>query len=146
LPATPGQIESVSALPNLSIYKTGATINAPIPQEEKKILGVSTPVKNISCQSCFDWQLLGLEILLLGGYFSLANKFQFLNKAFSIVVPVGIYILFLGINGGCTTNRFFCRFFFQLDLILFMLAVIINKHKFVHHKIDLLEERIGKAL
>lgn len=144
LPAIPGGRANTSSGISFSIYKKNA-IGSALPKEENKILGVSK-VREATCKKCTDWQLLGTEVILLIFYFYLSSKFRFLNRVASIVIPVGIYALYLQINGSCFTNKFFCRYFLQLDIILFMLVVIFQKHKPLPRSLRNFEEKLERKL
>ena len=148
VPGTPagtvlGTNKTLSKTPNLSIYKQvlGASASGvPKPTVEGK-----TPVREVAltkgaeCPTCIDWQLLAGGVILLILFFYLANRFPFLKQIYSLVIPVAMYILFLKINGQCLTNEFFCKYFLELDIIIFILAVIIRKNRYLQHKIYSLE-------
>lgn len=144
LPAIPGFKPGVAPTPNLSIYKTvqGASISATPTIEARTDVPVPLAIaseESSVCLTCVSWQLLIGEAILLISYFYLAGRITSLRGFFSIVIPIAMYILFWKINAGCRTNEFACKYFLQLDIIIFMVIVIIYKNKYFNFKIDILE-------
>lgn len=149
LSAIPGFMKSVANIPNLSIYKTvqRASISA-TPAIEA---GIDAPVplvmgsrESSKCLTCVSWQLLIFEAILLISYLYLAERVIFLRKIFSIAIPIAMYILFWKINGQCFNEEFFCRYFLQLDVIIFIVIVIVYKNKYFNFKTNLLERFFKK--
>ena len=145
LPAIPGQkvgadqkvINNVVKTPNLSIYKPvlGANVPTATPAGgEIETLTTSTPSapEPTKCGVCMGWQLLIAEIALLISYFILTKRFKFLKEIYSILIPVGIYVVFSNINQGCSPSDFSCKYFIPLNVIFYMLIVIIYKNKYLN--------------
>lgn len=157
LSATPGTVSGNTSggnTPNLSIYKSegvmGVSASAtPTIIEEKIDIQTPKPIavvdeNFISCADCIGWQLLLGEFFLLVFYFFLSRKITFLKQIFSVIIPVGIYITFKIINANCPMNNFYCEYFLQLNIIIFMVAVVLYKNKFISRKISVLEDYIDK--
>lgn len=151
LSAIPGFRKSVSNTPNLSIYKTiqGASISA-TPTIEA---GVEVPVplvivskESFKCLTCVSWQLLIVEAILLISYLYFAGRVTFLKQIFSIAIPITIYILFWKINGECSINTFTCKYFLQLNVIIFIVIVIVYKNKYINSKTNLLKRFFKKGI
>ncbi len=123
-----------SAGSNLSIYETDSTGNGFASTEEDRVMGASSSVLPTTCQRCMGWQLLGAEILLLVAYFLISSKFRAFNKIGSVFIPMAVYLLFLKINGSCPSNNFFCNYFLQLNILIFIFFVIAQKYKTFHPK------------
>ena len=150
LSVIPGFRESVSNTPNLSIYKTvpAASISATPTIEAEVDVPVPLVIANeesSKCLICVSWQLLIVEAILLISYLYLARKVTFLKQIFSIAIPIAMYMLFWRINGECSINTFTCKYFLQLNVIIFMVIVIINKNKYFNFKINLLERFFKKT-
>ena len=149
LSAVPGFFESVTNPPNLSIYKTvaGASISATpaIDEADVPVPLVIASEESPKCLTCVSWQLLIVEVILLISYLYFARKGAILKQIFSIAIPILIFILFWKINGQCISQRFFCKYFLQLNLIIFMVIVIIYKNKYFSFKINLLERFFKKT-
>lgn len=157
LPAIPGTVlgtasgtnNTLPKVPNLSIYKPvlGASLSAVPTQENKIARPVASINKSPSCQSCISWQLLVAEAILLILYFVLASSIPVLKQIFSILIPVITYVLFRQINGTCSSDGFWCKYFLQVNIIIFMVAVILykNKNKFVNFEENLFKRLFKKS-
>ncbi len=156
LPATPGTNAgtvagkkiTISKQPNLSIYKNVLAASASAtPTVEVKyqapVQMVSLQEKSEKCTTCVGWQLLAGEMLLLILFFFLANKFLFLRQIYSLVIPIAIYTIFLQIHRQCISNEFFCKYFLELDIIIFMLAAIVRKNRYLERNLAM--ERLFKG-
>ena len=150
LSAIPGFRKSVAHTPNLSIYKTvqGASISA-IPTIEARI-DIPVPLvianeESSRCLTCVSWQLLIVEAILLISYLYLAGKVTFLRQIFSIAIPIAMYILFWKINGECSINTFICKYFLELNVIIFVVIVVVYKNKYINSKTNLLERFFKKT-
>jgi len=150
LSAVPGFRETFSQTPNLSIYKTvqGASASA-TPTQGLEIAApaplVITDEEKLKCTACVSWQLLIVEAVLLISYLYLAGKVTFLKQIFSMAIPIVMYILFWKINGQCFSEGFFCKYFLQLNVIIFIVIVIVYKNKYINSKTNLLDRFFKKA-
>ncbi|MBI4091609.1 MAG: fibronectin type III domain-containing protein [Candidatus Levybacteria bacterium] len=131
LGTVPGTQKTLSKGPNLSIYKPilGASLSAAPTQEKKISKAVASINKSPSCQKCISWQLLVAEAILLIFYLVLASKTPFLKQIFLIFIPIIIYVLFRQINGTCSNDGFWCKYFLQLNILIFIFAVIFSKRQ-----------------
>ena len=131
---------TVSRQPNLSIYKTveGASESA-TPEEEIDDEKAPPPAplviskdQSLNCSTCVGLQLLLVEALVLFAFFYFAKKYIFLKQIYSILIPLFIYLVFYKINGSCPNDSFWCKYFVQLNIILFMAFIIFYKNKYVN--------------
>lgn len=153
LPAIPGykSVKSVSQ-PNLSIYKTveGASASATPTEELNEEKAPPPDLKAIAidelanCSNCQGIQLLTIEVAALIVYLYLTGKFSFFKRIYAATIPFAIYIVFSKINGSCTNNGFFCKYFLQLDIVLFMTAIILYKNKYINIKLNLFKRLFKK--
>ena len=72
-------------------------------------------------------------------YLYLTGKVTFLKQIFSMAIPIVMYILFWKINGQCFSEGFFCKYFLQLNVIIFIVIVIVYKNKYINSKTNLLD-------
>ncbi len=140
LSATAGVKGNTSRAFNLSIYKGVSAVSTTAASQKKKDTAPLL-VKSSTCSSCIGWQLLLAEASLLLVYFYFSARRSSLKQILSILIPIATYILFLKINGGCSKNVFFCKYFLQLDVIIFMLIAIAAKYH-VPQKIVSFEHKI----
>lgn len=117
---------------NLSIYKpvlgTNTSSTAPAKTEAiKPDFSIKEPSK---CTTCVSWPLLITEAILLVFLLYFTERNVFLRPAFSVMIPIGIYILFWKINQGCSQSEFACKYFLVLEVIIFIIIVIVHKNKF----------------
>src|SRR3989344_688576 len=150
LTAIPGFIEKATSLPNLSIYKIvqGASVSAtPTSELDTAVPAplVITGEEKVKCTTCVSWQLLIAEAILLISYLYFARRVTFLKQIFSIAIPIAMYIMFWKINGQCFSEGFFCKYFLQLNIIIFMVIVILYKNKYINFKTNLLESFFKKV-
>lgn len=153
LSAIPGYAPIKSASqPNLSIYKTvgGASASA-IPAEELGEEKAPPPDLQAiindelaNCSKCQGIQLLVIEITALIAYLYLTGKFSFFKRIYAAIIPFSIYILFSKINGSCPNNSFVCRYFLQLNIVLFMATIILYKNKYINIKLNFFQHLFKK--
>lgn len=138
---------TVSRQPNLSIYKTveGTSVSASLEEEidDEKApppapLVVSKD-QSLNCSTCVGLQLLVVELLFLLIFFYFAKKYLFLKQIYSALIPLFIYLVFYKINGSCPNDSFWCKYFLQLNVILFMIFIIFYKNKYVNVKFKFIE-------
>lgn len=135
----PSGIKSPTRQPNLSIYKAveGASKSArDLDELEDEKAPPPAPLvlandQSLNCSRCSGLQLLGAEALLLVVFFYLSQRFTRIKKIYSILIPILIYLVFYKINGFCTNGSFWCKYFVQLNIILFMAFIILYKNKYV---------------
>lgn len=127
--------KTISRGPNLSIYKPvlGASAAAIAkPTEKKKEPVIVQNSSLIKCAtSCVSWPLLAGEVLLLVIYFYFTHRFRIISPIFSIIIPAITYLVFLGVYGACPLKDFSCKYFLPLSILVFVLAVLMRKHKFL---------------
>lgn len=133
VPGTQTLGKALSKTPNLSIYKKvlGASASAtPTLKVETKTSPqeIKSTSQESKCITCVSWQLLTGELVLLILFFYLAQRYIFLKQIYSLIIPFAIYALFTRINGQCLATDFWCKYFLQLDILIFIL-VLIGKHR-----------------
>lgn len=138
-----GGYEKKVGVPNLSLYKTvDATVSPTQNVDQKgaqpKVLGVAT--QKVTQPATFSWQLLAIEAVLLVLYFSLTLRTQSLSLALSVIIPIVTFIAFLTLNRMCSAT-FFCKYFVQLDIVIFIVIVAISK-LFIWKKVSIAKEEI----
>ncbi len=143
LSAIPGFANRPSSFvrqPNLSIYKVvaAATVSA-TPAEELDDEKIPPPAplivagnQSLNCSTCTGLPLLGVELLLLAGFFYFSKKYIFLKQIYSVLIPFFVYLVFYKINGSCPNDSFWCKYFVQLNIILFMATIIFYKNKYIN--------------
>lgn len=130
LSAVAGGYQKTVGVPNLSLYKTVDTTTATPTQKiaqkgaKPKVLGAA--IQKVIQPVTFTWQLLAIEALLLILYFSLTLRTQSLSLALSVFIPIATFIAFLTLNKTCSAT-FFCKYFIQLDIVIFVVIVAISK-------------------
>lgn len=149
LSAIPGFRESVANIPNLSIYKSVQRSSISATPTIKAGVDISVPLviatrESSKCLICVSWQLLIVEAILLITYLYISGRFTFLKQIFSMVIPIVVYILFWKINGQCFNEGFFCKYFLQLNVIIFMVIVIVYKNKYINFKTNLVKRFFKK--
>ncbi len=130
---------TTSRQPNLSIYKAveGATDSGEINNSDDDKAPPPAPLttiegQSLSCTSCVGLKMLGIELLLLISFFYFSNRYVKLKKIYSVLIPLMIFIIFKRINGSCPNDNFWCEYFPQLNVILFMAFIIIYKNKYIN--------------
>lgn len=142
LPATPtgGFIAGIPAgfAPGVLGVATPSAELTPKATPSGEILGTIMPgeIKGekapLVCEVCIWWQiLLGETIALLLYYYLILKKYSDKIKKpllVSSIIPIVTYAVFLWLNKDCLTNylfiqsqSFFCRYFWLLDLLIFVL-------------------------
>ncbi|MEK7551701.1 MAG: fibronectin type III domain-containing protein [Patescibacteria group bacterium] len=153
LSATAGYPNGIttSRQPNLSIYKIveGATDSAELENVEDEKAPPPAPLttiegQSLNCTSCVGLKMLCIELLLLISFFYFANKFKMVKRIYSILIPLFLYLIFQRINGTCPNDNFWCEYFPQLNVILFMAFIIIYKNKYLNLKFTFIENFLKK--
>lgn len=153
LSAIPGYapVKTVSQ-PNLSIYKTveGASASATPTEELNEEKAPPPDLQAIindelaNCSTCQGLKLLIIEFVILIAYLYLAGRFSLFKHIYAVIVPFAIYIFFSKINGSCPSNSFVCKYFLQLNIVLFMATIILYKNKYINIKLNLLQHLLKK--
>ncbi len=91
------------------------------------VFGIDSQV----CSECIWWQLLLLEALSLLIYYSrFAKKVKLKRRnLLAAILPIIVYLIFININKGCFSNSFFCRYFWLLDITVFLLFIFWRRRK-----------------
>lgn len=156
LSAIPGYAPAVKSAshPNLSIYRAVEGISASATQaselnEEKAPSPDLQAIANdrlTNCSECSGLRLLAVEVLFLAFYLFLAGRFLFLKRIYAVIIPFSIYLFFSKINGTCPNNNynFFCKYFLQLNIILFMATIILYKNKYINLKFNFIQRLFKK--
>lgn len=92
--------------------------------QEQEALGEVAGVGEGACQKCVWWPiLLGEFVILVIFYWLVLKKYgSRRNYVFSIIIPIAAYLIFLWVN-RCFTSSFFCRYFWLLDFVLFIIFI-----------------------
>ena len=137
---------TVSRQPNLSIYRTveGASESANVEEVEDEKAPPPAPLttvegQSLSCTTCIGLQMLGIELLLLISFFYFAKRYLVLKRIYSLLIPITLYLVFYKINGVCPNDNFWCQYFPQLNVILFMAFIIIYKNKYLNLNFKFME-------
>lgn len=142
LSAIPGQPlqKNATKSPNLSIYKPAPT-KALTESATPETNATDTPVvvalasgNMPKCTACNGWQFLIVEAVFLIAYFYFAKKNKLLKQIYSILIPVGIYLLYWNVNQGCSLRSFTCKYFAPLEVIIFIVVLIAYKTKHMNIK------------
>lgn len=140
---------TTSRQPNLSIYKAveGATDSSDLDNADDEKAPPPAPLTTIegqtlNCTKCVGLKMLGSELMLLIIFFYLANRHAKIKRIYSVFIPLILYIIFHRINGSCPNDNFWCEYFPQLNIILFMAFIIIYKNKYIN--IKFIENILGK--
>lgn len=138
---------TTSRQPNLSIYKTveGATDSADTQDIEDEKAPPPAPLttiegQSLDCTACVGLKMLGLELLLLISFFYFAKRYKMIKRIYSILIPLFLYLIFQRINGACPNDNFWCEYFPQLNVIVFMAFIIIYKNKYLNLKFAFIEK------
>lgn len=133
--------------PNLSIYKTveGATDSAETADVEDEKAPPPAPLttiegQSLDCTTCVGLKMLGIELLLLISFFYLSKRFKVVKRIYSILIPLFLYLIFQRVNGACPNDNFWCEYFPQLNVIVFMAFIIIYKNKYLNLKFEFIEK------
>lgn len=138
---------TTSRQPNLSIYKTveGATDSAETGDIEDEKAPPPAPLttiegQSLDCTACVGLKMLGIELLLLISFFYFAKRYKMVKRIYSILIPLFLYLIFQRINGACPNDNFWCEYFPQLNVIVFMAFIIIYKNKYLNLKFAFIEK------
>ena len=140
-------IKRLPAGPNLSLYKTATQkSNVPAAKFTQKgakphVLGAST--KRVVQPFISPDLLLAVEAVLLVIFFILATKVTFISRIFSIIIPLATLTVFFNISKFCTPENFFCKYFLQLDIIIFVVVIALSK-LFLWKEPLKLHDKVGK--
>ncbi|MBI3984741.1 MAG: fibronectin type III domain-containing protein [Candidatus Levybacteria bacterium] len=126
--------------PNLSIYKTVAVASASAtPTEEFDDEKAPPPAplvaaagQSLNCSTCVGLQLLGIEMMLLLAFFYLSKRNLRLKQIYSVLIPLLVYLAFYKLNGFCPNDSFWCKYFIQLSIIVFMAFIILYKNRYIN--------------
>lgn len=132
--------------PNLSIYKVveGASESAESDGLSDEKAPPPAPLTTIEgqvldCSTCEGLKMLVIELFLLIIFFYISNRFKMVKRIYSILIPLFLYLIFQRINGACPNDNFWCEYFPQLNVILFMAFIIIYKNKYLNLKFEFIE-------
>lgn len=128
--------------PNLSIYKkvqvlgasTSATIKPTKSTGAQKTLRVPFAATTNSCAfTCQSGPLLIVEAIALIVFFYYVNKHPLLKPVLSVIIPIAAYLIFYKLQGGCTSYKFFCKYFLPLNVMIYIIILTLHKYKLIQH-------------
>jgi hypothetical protein len=120
-------------MPNLSLIKSVLGIaTEPAKEKSKKILIAN---QTITCSTCIGGPLLVAQVILLSLYFYLSHKLSFIKPLFGVSIPLILFIIFSLFQKSCLYPSFFCSYFIQVSIVLFVISMILHKFMFFHKKI-----------
>ncbi len=136
-------------LPNLSIYKavlgtsTSSATTRPLNNAKS---GLEKNNLNACTNSCLGLPLLSLEAVLLIVFFLATTKIKSVQPFTSIIIPIIIAIFFTLRQTNCPPTIFFCRYFWQLNLLLYISTLIVFRRKTIKKRINELQNQIDQFL
>lgn len=126
-PVSPGAIMGIPGAPVAVGFLPGvlgeATPSGQIQGQETggEVAGVGEGI----CQKCIWWPILLGEFLSLVIFYQLVLKKYGSRRNYfiSIIIPIAAYVIFFLLNKNCLSESFFCRYFWLLDLGLFIVFI-----------------------
>lgn len=137
-------------LPDMSIYKSSVAISSDAgilksPAHNRKT-PPDTDKVTVCTSNCNALHILTAELLLLAAFFLITGKIKHFRPLTSVVIPIGLYIFFKTTSAGCSSITFFCRYFWQLDLLTYLIALLIFRRKSVRKTVHDLQSQIDQLL
>ena len=124
-----------SYIPKLSFYKEASAISNQVKTEQKGAAVPTDTAKNkvaVCANGCYGWQLLTVEIIALLAFFFFAYRYTSVKPIFAPIIPVLTALSFYLLNNKCTSQAFFCQYFYILNIALFILIMAFQRQRLMH--------------
>lgn len=124
-----------STLPRLSFYKAPSGTSASDLKHETKGAAVPVATKDtvVKCANgCYGLQLLTIEIIALLLLFFFAYRYTTIKPLYALSIPIILALIFYMLNNKCTSDSFFCQYFYILNIAIFILIISLQRQRLMH--------------
>jgi hypothetical protein len=133
---------AVYKIPNLSLYKNElSTASA-----KSHKIGTTHALVASFCTTCLGFPLLVVQTITLALFLYLTHRVRGIKPIWGLIIPLIFFAIFMMSQKACSSNAFFCKYYIQLNILIFILAMIIHKFAFIHKKIEVFEDEFIQAL